>query len=163
MKTLLMSTLDSMDNIFLVMREEFEAHGPRQIIIQDVEQSRSLDQNRLAFLWYGEAADQLKDESLDDKRAYCKLTIGVPLRRENEEYRKAYDEHVRPLSYETKIACMKEPIDWPVTRDMGVKMMCRYLNGVYDFFTSIGVALSKPEDLYDRAMGLSRNKPGRKT
>lgn len=106
---------------------------------------RSLDQNRLQMKWYGEAAAQLKDESAEDKRAYCKLHFGVPIRRYDDEFREVYDRVIRPLSYEQKLECMKTPIDFPITRDMKVKEMNEYLKRVEEHFLGLNVRLTKPE------------------
>jgi len=108
---------------------------------------RSLEQNRLQQKWHTEAAQQLKDESAEDKRAYCKLRFGVPIRRANDEtFQAIYDRTIRPLTYEQKIECMKVPIDLPVTRDMKVKEMTEYLEAVYQHYTSLGVKLTEPQE-----------------
>ena len=106
---------------------------------------RSLEQNRLQQKWHTEAAQQLKDESAEDKRAYCKLVYGVPIRRENDEvFKDIYDKTIRPLEYEQKLEIMKVPIDLPVTRDMKVKEMKEYLDQIYQFYTGLGVKLTEP-------------------
>jgi len=106
---------------------------------------RSLEQNKLQRLWVNEAADQLGDESAEDKRAYCKLHFGVPiLRNENEEFRRAYDRVIRPLPYELKLEAMKVPLDFPVTRLMTAKQKTAYLDAIYQHFRSQGVVLTEP-------------------
>ena len=60
---------------------------------------RSTEQNRLQRLWMNEIAEQLGDQTPEEVRGYCKLTIGVPiLRAENEAFCASYDEHVRGLT-----------------------------------------------------------------
>lgn len=106
---------------------------------------RSIEQNKLQRLWVNEAADQLGDESAEDKRAYCKLHFGVPiLRNENEEFRRAYDRVIRPLPYELKLEAMKVPLDFPVTRLMTAKQKTAYLDAIYQHFRSQGVVLTEP-------------------
>ena len=108
---------------------------------------RSLEQNRLQQKWHTEAAQQLKDESAEDKRAYCKLVYGVPIRRENDEvFKDIYDKTIRSLEYEQKLEIMKVPIDLPVTRDMKVKEMKEYLDKIYQFYTGLGVKLTEPQE-----------------
>ena len=69
---------------------------------------RSNRQNRTQRLWLQEAADQLGDESAEDKRAWCKLHLGVGiLKAENEEWAEKYlqtlNEKIQKLeSYEGK-------------------------------------------------------------
>ena len=107
---------------------------------------RSLEQNRLQMKWHQEAASQLKDESVEDKRAYCKLHFGVAIRRTDEDFKAAYDRVIKPLPYEQKLECMKEPIDFPITRDMSVKQMKEYLDQVYQYYTGLGVKLTDPDN-----------------
>lgn len=107
---------------------------------------RTAEQNRLQHKWHMEAALTLKDESAEDKRAYCKLHFGVPiLRAESEEFRAQYDAIIRPLPYEQKLALMKAPIDFPVTRLMSVEQKTRYLDEVCRHYMSMGVQLTIPE------------------
>lgn len=118
------------------------------VTIEERGKSRSLEQNRLQQLWHLEAAQQLRDEDAEDKRAYCKLHFGVPiLRAESETFRAEYDRVVRPLDYATKLALMKTPFDFPVSRLMTVKQTTQFLDAVYQHYTSQGVRLSHPDDL----------------
>jgi hypothetical protein len=107
---------------------------------------RSLDQNRLQRLWCNEVSAQT-GMSAEEVRGYIKLTIGVPLRREDEEdFRKTYDAILKPLTYEAKIALMMEPMDLPVTRDMSTKQMTEFLNRVLQHFAEKGIELTLPKD-----------------
>lgn len=106
---------------------------------------RSLEQNRLQHLWHKEAAEQLQDETAEEKRAYCKLHFGVPIMRaESDEFRDAYDKHIRPLPYETKLAFMSAPLDFPVTRLMSTKQATDYLDAVAQHYAGLGVRLTVP-------------------
>lgn len=137
------------------------AHSKRQLISAieqqqfkypvtvDITQGRkrSVEQNQLQRLWLNEAAEQLKDESAEDKRAYCKLHFGVPiLRNENKEFKRQYDKVIRPLSYEDKLEIMKVPFDCPVTRLMKTGQKKRYLDDMWHFFTNLGVRLTDPDE-----------------
>jgi len=109
---------------------------------------RTAKQNRLQRQWLNEIAEQLGDQTPEDVRGYCKLTIGVPiLRAENDAFRERYDAIVRPLPYEQKLALMMEPIDLPVTRIMTTKQATAYLDGVHRHFSEKGIALTDPGDL----------------
>lgn len=106
---------------------------------------RSSDQNRLQRLWLNEAAEQLGDRTPEELRAECKLRFGVPiLRAENTEFAEKYDQHIKPLAYETKIAMMMEPLDFPVTRLMTTDQKTRYLEAMCDFLMRQGVVLTEP-------------------
>lgn len=113
---------------------------------------RSVRQNKLNRLWLNEIAEQLGDQTPEEVRGYCKLTIGVPiLRAENEAFRARYDAIVRPLPYEQKLALMMEPLDFPITRLMSTKQATAYLDGVHRHFSEEGIVLTDPGDLLARA------------
>lgn len=110
---------------------------------------RSIKQNKLQRLWMNEIAEQLPGtfESPEHARGYCKLHHGVPILREADEtFRDHYDRVLRPLPYETKLACMMVPIDLPVTSRMNTKQLTAYLDAVHLDFSTKGVALTIPED-----------------
>lgn len=108
---------------------------------------RSIEQNRLQRLWLQEAAEQLQDETIEEKRGYCKLNFGCKiLYNENEEFAKAFDKVIRPLSYENKLMAMMIPLDMPVTRLMSTKQMKTYLDEIYIYFTALGVRLTEPNE-----------------
>ena len=155
-KSITMDSLSSIGAITSVCRSMFEVRGPLEVIVQDLDKSRSTAQNRLAFLWYKAAADQLEDGSAEEKRAYCKLHFGVPIRRGDDAFREVYDRVIRPLTYEQKLELMAGVIDFPVTRDMTTKDMKQYLEAVEVFFAGLLVDLPKPENLYLQSMGLKR-------
>lgn len=109
---------------------------------------RSLRQNKLQRLWLNEIAEQLGDQTPEEVRGYCKLTLGVPiLRAENDAFRERYDSIVRPLPYEQKLALMMEPLDFPISRLMTTKQATAYLDGVHRHFSEKGVVLTDPGDL----------------
>lgn len=109
---------------------------------------RSVAQNKLQRLWMNEIAEQLGDRTAEDVRAYCKLHIGVPiLRTENDAFCEEYDKWVRPLSYEHKIAFMAVPFDFAVTRLMTVDQKVRYLDEINRRFAEQGLILTQPDDL----------------
>jgi hypothetical protein len=107
---------------------------------------RSCEQNRLQHLWHKEAAEQLLDGSAEEKRGYCKLHFGVPIMRENDEFREAYDKVIMPLQYELKILSMQSPLDFPVTSLMTVKQKSAFLDQIYVFYTGLGVKLTEPSE-----------------
>jgi len=157
MKTsIVVDSLGALDIVVNRCRSLFEAHGPQEVIIQNYEQNRRVAQNRLAFFWYKFLAMEMGDESPKAKRAYCKLCIGVPIMREDDEFRDVYDRVIRPLTYEQKLECMVEPIDFPITRNMTLKQMTRYLNDMEMHFAGKGVILPKSDDLYYQAMGIKK-------
>jgi hypothetical protein len=144
------------------MAERFiENDGDRKMLVRFIEaqklpmtvnieigRQRSKAQNRLQRKWMKEIADQLGDQTPEEVRGFCKLTIGVPiLRMENERFREAYDRRVRPMPYEQKMAFMMEPFDLAVTRIMTTKQKTAYLDGVHRYFSERGIVLTNPGDL----------------
>jgi len=107
---------------------------------------RSVEQNRLQRMWVNEIAEQIGDQTPEEIRGYCKLTIGVPiLRAESEGFAEKYDRIVKPLPYEAKIELMMEPLDFPVTRLMTTAQKTKYLDGIFRHFAERGVVLTAPD------------------
>lgn len=109
--------------------------------------NRTLEQNRLAFLWYREIAEQMGDRTASEVRAHCKFNHGVKiLVTENEAFRKAWQARFLDWDYEAKLSLMVEPLDLPVTRLMTTRQLTQYLDAIADEFTRLGVVLTQPED-----------------
>jgi hypothetical protein len=117
---------------------------PFSVTITDTSK-RSIEQNRLQWLWFAEIAAQT-GETPSDVQARCKLEIGVPLLREqNERFRALYDRILKPLPPKDKLALMGEPIALAVTSLMTVKQFTEYLERVFEHHTSKGYELTQPE------------------
>ena len=107
---------------------------------------RTVAQNKLQRMWMLEAESQ-GDHTAEEYRAYCKLHIGVPiLRSQDDDFKAAYDAVIRPLSYEKKIKAMMRPLDFSVSRLMTTKQFSEYSKGIYEHFTSKGIKLTDPDD-----------------
>lgn len=116
---------------------------PLQMTLKPGKEPRSSQQNRLAFQWYKDAADQ-GDHSAEEYRCLCKLHFGVPILREDPEFRERYDAVIKPLAYEVKLAMMGDPFNFPVTSLMSVKQFTQYLDRVWHHFTGRGYQLTDP-------------------
>lgn len=109
---------------------------------------RTLKQNKLQRQWMNEIAEQLADRTAEEVRGECKLMFGVPiLRAEHDDFRAAYDRHIRGLPYAQKLALMMEPFDFGVTRLMTTKQHTNYLDQIHRHFTEQGIVLTDPGDL----------------
>tara|TARA_R110002110_G_scaffold37601_1_gene124006 strand:+ start:3253 stop:3777 length:525 start_codon:yes stop_codon:yes gene_type:complete len=109
--------------------------------------TRSWLQNKLQRKWCDEVAEQLDGWESEETRAYCKLRFGIPIRRRDDvAFCEVYDKHVKHLPYETKLALMALPLDFPVTRDMKTGQKTEYLDAVFRHFTEQGVILTIPDD-----------------
>jgi hypothetical protein len=99
---------------------------------------RSLDQNRLQFLWAREASEQRGDMTADEVRSEWKLHHGVPIMRdESADFRDVYDEAIKPLPYERKLKAMRF---FPVTSEM-----IRYLDAIERECAEQGIRLTDPD------------------
>lgn len=105
---------------------------------------RSISANALSHQWYKDAATQTSDTP-QDVRAYCKLTIGVPIMlAESEKFAERYNQSIRrTLTYEQKLAVM-DLLD--VTSLMSKDQFNRYLNTMQQEYANRGVILETPKD-----------------
>lgn len=109
--------------------------------------SRTTAQNRLAQQWFTDIARQLGDQTHEEIRAQCKLQIGVPiLRTENEAYKMSYDRFVKARPYHEKLDFMHD-MDPPVTRLMTVAQMTAFMDQMQRHWSAQGIRLTDPEAL----------------
>jgi ribosomal protein L39E len=107
---------------------------------------RTVAQNKLQRMWMLEAESQ-GDQTAEEYRGYCKLHIGVPiLRSQDDDFKAAYDAVIRPLTYEQKLKAMMIPLDFSVSRLMTTKQFNEYSKKIYEHFTSKGIKLTDPDD-----------------
>lgn len=110
---------------------------------------RSLAQNRLIHKWYGEIADQDPQPDHDGiyYEARCKLHFGVGIVKEDDpEYAAFYDKYVKPRQYEEKLEMMKPPYGFPVTSEMNIKQMTKYMDLVNMWAAQNGILLTQPDE-----------------
>jgi hypothetical protein len=112
------------------------------------EEGRRIAQNRMAFEIYKQVAQRLDGHTVEDVRAVTKLHCGIPIMREDDDFREKYDRIVRPLPYETKLQLMVDPFDFSVTRLMTVKQMSRFVTDALAYWDRAGVSVMLPE--YER-------------
>ncbi len=104
---------------------------------------RSCDQNALMWLWATEAASQLGDRTPDEIQREWKLRFGVPILREDSaDFRALYDQAIKPLPYELKVRAMEFI---PVTSEMKVRQMVRFLDTVERECLTNGIVLTAPD------------------
>jgi hypothetical protein len=116
-----------------------------QCDIEEYEPKRTTSQNRLQMEWMRQL-EQQGDRTAEEYRAETKLCVGVPiLRAEDETFKARYDEVIRPMDYETKLKLMAIPFDFPVTRLMTKEQKKRYLDAMYNYWTSKGYQLTVKE------------------
>lgn len=121
--------------------------------------ARSLAQNRLSFLWYGEIGAYMGIVA-DEARCRCKLKFGVPIMvAEDEFFARTWQQLVEKHG-RTFLLDLMELV--PVTSLMTVAQMSQYLTDIDFYFGSQGLDLTHPEDLYPLAMGQYDEENGEK-
>lgn len=105
---------------------------------------RSLNQNSLQHKWWSEIAQQRGDMTEADVKAEAKAYFGVPiLLAENNQFREKYEAKIKHLPTATKLDVMHL---LPVSSLMNKDQHRRYLDAVFQFYTSKGFSLTVPED-----------------
>jgi len=143
-------TVDQIEAVVSELQRRLNSRKMPVTITVRAGKPKSNEQNRLQRLWVNEAAEQLGDETAEDKRGYCKLHFGVPILRnrpDDTSFQEEYDAVIKPLPYESKLKLMKVPFDFGVTRLMTSKEKTQYLNSVWDFFNDLGVRLTDPREI----------------
>lgn len=107
--------------------------------------ARTSLQNALAQRWFTDIARQLGDSTHDDIRAMCKVQIGVPiLRAENDAFRQQWDATFGAMPHGAQIDAVKV-LDVPVTRLMTLRQMTAFMDEMQRHWSGIGIRLTDPE------------------
>lgn len=104
---------------------------------------RTGQQNRLMWLWAGEASQQRGDVTLDEVQREWKLNVGIPILCESSpEYRGFCTLTLKGLNYEQRLAAMRFV---PVTSQMSVKQMVQFMDTVQRECLEQGIKLTDPD------------------
>lgn len=141
MSEFIINSADKLSEAIGLLRETWNKHKYVRMVLRA--KKRSLDQNDIGHVWYGQVANELREDDALGVKCYCKLHHGVPiLRAEDDEFRTFYDNAIKGLTYEQKLGAMKY---LPVTSLMTVDQGSRYLVAVQDDYRQRGVTLRFPE------------------
>lgn len=126
------------------VRQQYLEHRHLRISIK-TGKARTLPQNDITHVWYGQIARELPENDALGWKCFCKLNFGVPiLRAEDAEFREFYDGAIKStLTYEQKLAAMKY---LPVTSLMSKSQLSNYAETVRQHFFSSGVFLDFPKE-----------------
>lgn len=125
------------------LRQQYQAHRYLRVSVK-TGKSRTLPQNDITHVWYGQLARELREDDELGWKCYCKLHHGVPiLRAEDGEFRAMYDAAIKGLEYEQKLQVMRF---MPVTSLMSRKQLSKYAEAVQEDFARRGVDLRFPEE-----------------
>lgn len=133
---------ESLQRFMGELRNQYQAHRYLRISIK-TGKARTLPQNDITHVWYGQIARELPEDDALGWRCYCKLHHGVPIMRaEDDEFRSMYDSVIKGRTYEEKLLMMKY---LPVTSLMSRKQLSAYAEAVQADFRARGVMLAFPE------------------
>lgn len=135
----------SLHRALQTIADEYEEHKFLRLQIK-TGKDRSLSQNALSHVWYGQVSRELKEHTPEEVKCYCKLHFGVPiLRAEDADFREMYDAAIKlHLSYEQKLKAMRY---LPVTSLMTKDQLSRYLQAMQAEYAQRGLLLEFPEEL----------------
>ena len=105
--------------------------------------------NRLSHAIYREAAKLYGDRTMEEEKAYCKLTYGIPvLGEDDDDARELYEKILSKFSYEEQIELMKDSskIKVEVTSIMLDHQMSKYIDRMMQGYAEQGVYIVSPED-----------------
>lgn len=143
MNALVINSAESLQRAIGDLRDLWNQHKFLRVNIK-AGKDRSLPQNAITHVWYGQIARELRDDDTLGWKCYCKLHHGVPiLRAENEEFRETYDGAIKGLSYEQKLKIMRI---LPVTSLMTKEQLSKYAEQVQVDFAQRGVTLEFPAE-----------------
>lgn len=138
MQTLTINSAETLSDALGKVREAAAENKFLRLVLKPGK-ARSSQQNSFSHAWYGQMALELREDDAAGWKAYSKLHHGVPiLRAEDEDFRAAYDQAIKPLAYEDKLAVMRF---WPVTSLMTKKQLSAYADAVQADFAKRGVYL----------------------
>lgn len=143
MSAIVINSADSLRTAIGNLRDMWNRHKFLRVSVK-AGKDRSIPQNAITHVWYGQIARELREDDELGWKCYCKLHHGVPiLRAEDDEFRTTYDAVIRPLSYEQKLIAMR---CWPVTSMMTKEQLSKYAEAVQADFAKRGVVLEFPEN-----------------
>jgi len=107
---------------------------PAVMTLKPYKKDRSIEQNALSHTWYSVIAAKLREDTAEGVKGYCKLRIGIPILREDQEFSEMYDRIFKPKDYETKLEIMSRPGLFDVTSIMNTAQMCLYLEQIQQHY-----------------------------
>lgn len=141
MSTMVINSAESLQSVFGELRAQYERYKFLRVSSK-AGVSRSIPQNAVTHVWYGQIARELREDDELGWKCYCKLHHGVPiLRAEDDEFRETYDGAIKGLSYEQKLKVMRL---FPVTSLMTKEQLSKYAEAVQADFARRGVRLEFP-------------------
>lgn len=133
------NSAESLQRLIGTLRTEWQQHHYLRVKV-DVGTHRSLDANAVIHVWYAQIEREKGDMRPGDAERHCKLYLGVPiLRADDEDFRRQYDALIKGrFTTEEKLAMM----DWlPVTRLMRTPQHSVYRDAMQQHWAEQGIVL----------------------
>ena len=143
MSAILINSAESLQRALGDLRDMWHQHKFLRVSVK-AGKDRSLSQNAVTHLWYAQLARELREDDEAGWKAYCKLHHGVPIMREDEQFRDCYDNSIKHLRYEQKLIAMRH---FPVTSLMTKAQLTKYADAMRIDFIGKGVWLADPEQV----------------
>ena len=139
MPSRLIRTADDLDALFTLL-----GNSKLPLTIDWVQGAdRTAQQNRLMWRWAQEAAEQRGDLTPDEVQREWKLNHGIPiLCEDSEEYRSFCNLTLKRLTYQQRLEAMRYV---PVTSELKVKQMVRFMDTVERECVEQGIQLTQPD------------------
>ena len=146
MPSRLIRTADDLDALFTLLGTLL-GKGKPLTVDYEVGADRTAQQNKLQWKWAQEAGDEL-GETADEVQRRWKLDIGIPiLCVDREDYRRFCRLTLGRLGREQRLEAMEFT---PVTSEMNVRQMVRFMDAVERQCAEQGIVLTQPDpDLAD--------------
>jgi hypothetical protein len=139
MASRLIRTADDLDALWLL----FSSLKPPFSVEWTQGVDRTAQQNKLMWLWASEVEQQTQQETSDEVQRRWKLDHGIPILCESSEsYRSFCRLTLKHLPYEKRKEAMKFV---PVTSEMNVRQMVRFLDTVERECLENGIVLTQPD------------------
>ena len=151
-QTCTVSNLLQFESVSQAAIEWFREGKRVDVKVRESAPSRLDAMKALQHHWYKELAAQT-GKSPQYINAYCKLVFGVPIAREDDAFRKIYDQVIKHLPKGKKIHLMGPPLSITVTGNFNTQQMHRYLNAIKEWADRKRYRLTTNHDLYLKAMG----------
>lgn len=127
----------------LVEYAEAKIAEGKPITVQVMKDDRTLAQNAMFYGLYRDWARLKGDETIDEIKNFCKLHYGIPiLRGSDPKFCERYDEKVKPLPYEAKLAMMDF---FDVTSLFNVEHGSEYITAILGGAARQGIFIPPPD------------------
>lgn len=110
-----------------------------------VEYKRSLNQNALLHMWFGEISRFKGDMTPDEVKGECHRRWGLPIRLQDPVFKWVWDRSGAHLDYEKQCKLLASGA-LSLSSGMTTKQLKEYLDEIEGHFRPLGVPLTDPEE-----------------